>query len=149
MDTATRVDFYILPGDASSSDKFACVLTGKAVNQGQKVHIHTSSRESAVLMDDLLWTFRDISFIPHALADEMGTDTPVCIGWNGTSPDTGEILINLGPEIPEFVSSFDRVMEIVVTDAASRQQSRDRYRRYRDMGFELHSHELESDHANI
>ena len=126
------------------------MLTGKALTRGNQVHIHTNSRESAALMDDLLWTFRDISFIPHALADEtVEHDCPVAIGWNGIVPSSAEILINLGADIPAFVRSFTRVMEIVVTDAASRQQSRDRYRRYRDMGFELHSHELESDHADI
>jgi len=146
----TRVDFYILSSDKSSRDRFACALTGKALVQGQQVYIHTESRESAALMDDLLWTFRDISFIPHYLANETSEHNgPVCIGWNGISLNTGEILINIGLEIPAFSRSFTRVMEIVVTDAASRQQSRDRYRRYREMGFELHSHELESDHAYI
>lgn len=146
----TRVDFYILSSDKSSRDKFACVLTGKALVQGQQVYIHTESRESAALIDDLLWTFRDISFIPHSLAQEAAENScPVSIGWNGTTPNTGEILINLGLEIPAFVRNFTRVMEIVVTDEESRRQSRDRYRSYRDMGFKLHSHELESDHAYI
>lgn len=145
-----RVDFYILSAAESSRDKFACVLTGKALGQGHHVHIHTDTRESALLMDDLLWTFRDISFIPHALADESSrSDAPVCIGWNGTTPNTDEMLVNLGAEIPAFVRSFTRVMEIVVTDAAAREQSRERYRRYRDMGFEMHNHELESDHEYI
>lgn len=146
----TRVDFYILSSDKSSRDKLACALTGKALAQGQQVYIHTESRESAALMDDLLWTFRDISFIPHTLANEAAEhNSQVCIGWKGITPNSSDILINLGLEIPEFIRSFTRVMEIVVTDGASRQQSRDRYRRYRDMGFELHSHELESDHAYI
>lgn len=145
-----RADFYILSAAESSRDRFACVLTGKALGQGHHVHIHTDSRESAVLMDDLLWTFRDISFIPHTLADEATVNsTPVCIGWNGMTPQTDEILVNLGADIPAFVRSFTRVMEIVVADTASRQQSRERYRRYRDMDFEMHSHELESDHAYI
>lgn len=146
----TRVDFYILAASNSSRDKFACTLAGKAVGQDLNVHIHTDDRETAVVMDDLLWTFRDISFIPHGMADKEGLDnTPVCIGWNGITPDNREVLINLGTEIPEFAGSFTRIMEIVVTDEDSRRQSRDHYRRYRDMGFEMHSHELESDNAAI
>lgn len=146
----TRVDFYILGPGNNSRDKLACALAGKAMGQGLNVHIHTDDRETAVVMDDLLWTFRDISFIPHGLADERDLNyTPVCIGWNGMNPDNREILINLGTEIPEFAGSFARVMEIVVSDDDSRSQSRDHYRRYRDMGFEMHSHELESDNATI
>ena len=146
----TRVDFYILTADESSRDRFACALTGKALCQGRQVYIHTGSRESALLLDDLLWTFRDISFIPHALADDKaGGNGPVCIGWDGDSPVSGDVLINLGTDIPASAADFSRVMEIVVTDAASRQQSRDRYRRYRELGFELHSHELESDYAKL
>ena len=146
----TRVDFYILSTDESSRDRFACALSGKAVAQGHQVYIQTGSRESAQLLDDLLWTFRDISFIPHALADDNGGEgVPVHIGWDGDSADSGDVIINLGNDIPAHAGAFSRVMEIVVTDAASRQQSRDRYRRYRELGFEMHSHELESDHANL
>lgn len=144
----TRVDFYILAPGNGSRDKFACALAGKAMGRGLDVYIHTDNRETAAVLDDLLWTFRDISFIPHELADERDLKTtPVCIGWNGRIPDSREILINLGAQIPEFAGSFSRVMEIVVTDEDSRRESRDRYRRYREMGFEIHSHELESENA--
>ena len=146
----TRVDFYILSDNTLTRDKFACMLAGKALTQGLNIHIHTDSRESAEIMDDLLWTFRDISFIPHCLVDEDPQNkVPVNIGWNGALPGKDDALINLGTGIPEFAGSFARVMEIVVADKDSRELSRTRYRGYRDLGCELHTHEIESDNADV
>ena len=45
-------------------------MTAKVRRQGLMVHIHAESRDEAVKLNDLLWTFRDISFVPHCLADE-------------------------------------------------------------------------------
>jgi len=146
----TRVDFYVLADDKINRDRFACMLTARAASQGLNIHIHTDTRDSALNIDDLMWTFRDISFIPHCLVDEAPQyNVPVNIGWNGTSPCTDDVLINLDTGIPEFAGSFTRIMEVVVPDKDSREQSRKRYRTYRDMGFDLHSHEMESDYANI
>ena len=144
-----RVDFYILQ-DQNPPEKFACDISNKLLRQGLTIHIHTDNRETAVSLDDYLWTYRDISFLPHKLVDDRDLpDTPVTIGWNGSAHTTAGVLLNLGMNIPDFAGSFARIIEIVAATDQTRAQARDRYRQYRDRGYELHNHDIEPKDANI
>lgn len=145
-----RVDFYILP-ENSIRDRFACTMASKAWKNGNIVYIHTTNKEAAVLLDDLLWTYNDISFLPHALYDEHNHENiPILIGWNEQSPDDNcQIMINLTEEIPATADKFPRIIEIVAGNKLDRQYARKRYRDYRASGFELHDHMLEDNHDSI
>lgn len=144
----TRVDFYILDKQ-SSPENFACSIVNKVFHKGMEIHIHTESRESAVRLDDYMWTFRDISFLPHVLADDSpGEATPVTIGWEGSTRPNQDVLLNLGNNIPEFAGTFARIIEIVPPENPARDQARDRYRQYRELGYELHNHEISAKDAS-
>lgn len=137
-----RVDFYIL-NDQNPAEKFTCSIASKIIRRGHNIHIHTESRETAGTLDDFLWTYRDISFVPHILADQINQQVaPITIGWNGSERGTDDVLLNLCTDVPDFAGSFARIIEIVSADGAQREQARKRYRRYRDMGFELHNHDI-------
>ncbi len=143
----TQVDFYILP-DHKLPERFACDLAEKARKQGLQIYIHTESKQAADRLNDLLWTHKDISFLPHDLIDVNDLDgTPITIGWVGSEPGTDEVLINLSSHVPEFAKSFTRIIEIVAGQEPIRNQARERYRHYRDQNFDLHSHNLESNNA--
>ncbi|MDZ7735281.1 MAG: DNA polymerase III subunit chi [Gammaproteobacteria bacterium] len=136
-----RVDFYILPEQGDQDRRrFACALTQKAWKAGNRVCLLVGDREQAGELDNLLWTFRDISFVPHALADSQEAATvPVIIGWedsgdNRDSTASAEVLINLAGRIPSATSKFDRIAEIVGGSAGERQSARDLYREYRSQG---------------
>jgi DNA polymerase III subunit chi len=140
----SRVDFYILP-EGAGTERFACSIAKKAWTSGHRVHIHTQSEETAKNMDDLLWTFRDISFVPHELYN--GTDdenTPVTIGFGKSFPAQSQVVINLDLDIPEFVSNFDRIVEIVGGDETNKQYARQRYKKYKGGDFETHDHKIDS-----
>lgn len=139
----TRADFYIL-GNSTDRARFACTLANKAWKQGHHLHILASGRDEAVALDDLLWTFQDISFLPHVLAD--GTDAgtvPVTIGWPGQPAPGEDVLINLTADIPASAASYRRIAEIVADDETLRRQARQRFKQYRDMGFDMHTHTLD------
>jgi DNA polymerase-3 subunit chi len=141
-----RVDFYVLP-ENSSTERFACTVANKAWQQGHAVYIQTSSREIAGTMDDLLWTFNDISFLPHAVADTGANPVErVVIGWQDQPPGNYEVLINLTAGISPRAERFARIVEIVSGDDRQKDQARKRYKVYRERGFELHNHTLDSDH---
>lgn len=140
-----RVDFYVLP-ETSPAERFACTIANKAWQQGHTVYIATLSREAAEVMDDLLWTFQDISFLPHALAQtDVPPAEPVVIGWNGRLPGEYEVLINLTADIPDGVENFARIVEIVAGSHERRELARKRYRAYRARGYEMHDHTLEAE----
>jgi len=144
----TRVDFYVLKaGTPQHRAVFACRLAEKAHGQGFGIYIHTGSAAETSRIDELLWTFRDGSFLPHLTVEEAErTDpemrTPVLLG-HGQSPGAQDgLLINLAGEVPTFFSRFQRVAEIVSGDDADRQGARDRFRFYRDRGYELKTHNI-------
>ncbi len=95
-------------------------------------------------MDDLLWSFRGGSFIPHARLGAGETrGEAVLIGHDPEGdPDETDLLINLSEEIPMFFSRFKRVAEVVSEDEDSRTSGRARFRFYRDRGYDLHTHQL-------
>ncbi len=140
-----RVDFYILArGDERARQMLACKLAEKAWRLDHSVYIHTPSRADAERLDELLWTFRDGSFVPHGLAgrDDGTEDSPIVIGSGEGTAVTRDLLINLCDEIPPFAEGFPRVAELVTSDENSRQLSRRRYAEYRDKGHELNTHNL-------
>ena len=141
----SRVDFYILQG-TKTQDRFACDIAGKAWQNGNNVYIHTASRDAAMTLDDLLWTFNDISFIPHAVI-EAGSqpDVPVMIGWNGDPPGNSTVMINLTGDIPAFAGKFAIIVEVVAGSDEEKDLARQRYRGYRDGGHEMYNHTIEND----
>jgi DNA polymerase-3 subunit chi len=143
----SRIDFYVLPGDDPHDRRLlACRLTEKADRLGLKVYIHTASEEEDGIMDDLLWTFRQGSFIPHALTapQDQRQDIAVVIGHTAPPEDIRDLLINLGREIPAFFGRFERVAELVDQDATLRREGRRRYRAYKDQGHILDTHHLDA-----
>ena len=141
----SRVDFYILASAGEPSrHKFACRLAEKAYRLKNTVHIHTSNRQQAEVLDELLWTFRDGSFVPHEVLGVPGRSTgaPVTIGFEETGIGAQDLLINLTDEIPDMASSFPRVAELVTSDEQSRQSSRKRFVHYRELGAELETHNI-------
>jgi DNA polymerase-3 subunit chi len=140
----TRIDFYILQnGGAGDHEAVSCRLVEKAYKLGMNVYIHTDSTEQARRIDELLWSFRAGSFLPHALhPPKDDDDVPVRIGSGDQPWDCAQVLINLSATVPLFFSRFERVVEVVVPGETGKAQGRDRYRFYRDRGYPLQSHNL-------
>ncbi len=88
-----------------------------------------------------MWTFRDVSFVPHALT---GTDDEVSIHIGHGAPPAGfaDLLINTATDVPSFYDAFERVAEIVAGDEASKKRGRRRFKHYRDQGIEPETHEI-------
>jgi DNA polymerase-3 subunit chi len=144
----TRVDFYVLDDNGEQArEQFACRLVEKAVRLRHRVFVHTPSPGDAQQLDRLLWTFSDGSFVPHVLdaADlepALAEATPVRVGSGAEPAAEAELLVNLDAGVPAFFSRFDRVAEIVAGDETRRGQARERFRFYRDRGYEIETHQL-------
>ena len=140
-----KVDFYVLnaSGDVARS-RFACRLAEKAFKLRNTVHIQTTDRARAAQLDELLWTFRDGSFVPHEIVDGGAPtpDVPVTIGFTPDCPRSRDLLINLTDVIPPAAADYPRVAEIVTTDEDVRQRSRQHFVDYRNNGHTLDTHKL-------
>jgi DNA polymerase-3 subunit chi len=141
-----NIDFYILEtATAQQALLFTCKLVEK--HPDEPIYLHTSSQQEAERLDALLWTYKDDSFIPHALYDPAATHPPrVQIGH--TSPTTGHLLINLTQEIPAFYQQFPRMIEIVFSDPHVQQLARERFRQYREQGCELNTYKMKTHDDN-
>jgi DNA polymerase-3 subunit chi len=143
----TQVDFYVLDSDSDDARLvLACKIVDKAMQADRHVYVHSTSDAEAQKLDELLWTFSQGSFIPHVVVrSEYGTPPlePVLIGVNQPpGPGRWDVLVNLASEVPEFFSRYERVAEVVDANAARRAQSRERYRFYRDRGYQLNTHQV-------
>jgi DNA polymerase-3 subunit chi len=136
-----RVDFYVLErADERSRFTLACKLAEKAYRLKHSVYIHAKSER----LNELLWTFRDGSFVPHGLigANAETERAPVMIGCEPGGVETRDLLINLCDEIPAFAESFPRVAELVTSEENCRLLSRKRFAEYRDKGHAIQTHKL-------
>jgi len=138
-----RIDFYVLSTKRPHGrELFACRLIEKAYKLGHQMYIHTENEAQARLMDDLLWTFRENSFIPHEKLGQVNQDTPVYIGHKTAPTQLNDILINMTREVPNELTQFSRTIELVDNDPEIRQQGRQRFRTYRDQGFQVTTHQV-------
>jgi len=148
----TQVDFYILPETSDDSRlTFACRLAGKAVQRELSVFVLAESEPDARRLDELLWTFAQNSFIPHRFAWASAATPvaePVIIGCKSRAEDgenethDWDLMINLTGEVPDEFGRYERLAEVLDADPARREHGRERYRYYRDRGYELKTHQL-------
>ena len=140
-----RVDFYLLDEpDGGGRDAVACRVAEKAWRRGHRVHVHVDSAESARRLDDVLWTWREESFVPHGTCGtgEETARAPVTIGWGSLPSFADDVLLNLDERVPDGFERFGRVAEVVAGSQASRAAGRERFRRYRDEGCDPVAHRL-------
>jgi DNA polymerase-3 subunit chi len=135
----TRIDFHVLPdGSQRQHDIYICQLVERAWREGRHVHLHCETESLQQTLDELLWTFNDISFLPHAPAGTPEAEAvAVTLGYGTARPASAEVLVNLEPEVPAFFSQFETVIETTGPDDAARSAARLRYRFYKDRGYPL------------
>lgn len=134
----TSIDFY-----THVSDRYEIVarLVAKAFAQHGSVRVLTRDAESTATLDRLLWTQPATGFLPHCRLDSrLAAETPIWIDHALEHQGPAAVLINLHDTPPPFFSRFERLVEVVGTDDAG--AARDRYRFYRERGYELRSHNL-------
>lgn len=139
-----RVDFYLLSDKQPNAQWLvACRLLEKAYLKGHRVFVYCANQQEAELLDELLWTFKDDSFIPHNLQGEGPEPPPaIHIGYDKEPRGFNDILLNASPEIPPFYNKFKRIIELVGAEEEAKEQSRRHYKEYRARGCELFTHQL-------
>ena len=136
----TQIDFYTHVEDKLRT---ACRLAAKAFSVDLRVMVCCPDADIAGRFDRLLWTTPAIGFIPHCLAsDPLASVTPIVIDYLATEPAHDQVLLNLQPERPALFSRFQRLIEIVSADDEDRRLARERFKFYRDRGYEIRTHDL-------
>ena len=141
---ATRVDFYIVSAeDETAKLQFLCRLLEKAYKQKHQIFVLCHNQAQTHELDELLWTFKDISFIPHNILGEGPEPAPpIQLGYTTIPATHRDIIIALKHHQIEEPKKYRRIIEIVANNEADKENARINYRRYRELGCQLHSHDL-------
>jgi DNA polymerase III subunit chi len=140
----SQVDFYILHGMTSALRlRFICRLSEKIWRQGQRLYIHAESETQARQLDNLLWTFRLDSFVPHELwLPDQVLSSPIQIGYDVRRHPSIPLLLNTTLHFPVFIEECERVLEPIEDTPVARELARERYRRYRTLNWDIRTHDI-------
>jgi len=140
-----QISFYLVPS-ASVEERllFACKLLEKAFRNRQACYALMDTENQGEMLDQMLWTFRAGSFIPHQMyhgkpphpanAVVIGT-LPAPQGWR-------HVLVNLSSKLPETWDEHEKILEILHDDGTTKDLGRQRYRFYQKSGFDITTHKL-------
>lgn len=138
----TDIDFYILSAQEPQQRlDFACRLVEKAYRSRCKVYIHLDNDAEAKAFDELLWNYRENSFIPHGLvgSDDLEENCPVYIGSGDQQAPHFDVLLNLATEIPATFARHKRLLEIVIQQDAVLAATRLHYKFYKERGYPINN----------
>lgn len=137
----SRIEFHF---NAPALVPYACRLLRKVQGRGLRAQVLGNPTTLAQL-DQALWTFSALDFLPHCSADAdhtirsasavLLTEQP-CLDWDR------QILVNLGESVPPDFEGFERIIDVVSIDEMHRAQGRERWKAYSRMGHELIRHDL-------
>jgi DNA polymerase III subunit chi len=140
----TAVAFHF---NVSDRRAYTCRLLRKAYRAGARVVVTGESVQLAEL-DRLLWTFEALEFIPHwrgasvdALPPRLQA-TPVLLATEHSARFGHDVLVNLGREVPQVYTQYQRVIEVVGQDTLDRDGARVRWRQYSTEGCSIERHEV-------
>ncbi len=144
-----RIDFTF---NVQNRLLIACTLIKFYYLKGHKFIIFCNE-ESIHLFNQMLWTFDDISFIPHVFSeDSLAKKTPILLTKENPNKVIYSLsldskknkfwLLNLSHECPPEYSGFSRLLEIVSINQNDRLKARERWKKYKSEDHELHAYKL-------
>lgn len=143
----SRVDFYVLTNSVTEGKlRYTCRLAHRIYTLGKSAYIQAPSEDQAQRLDDLMWTFDQSTFLPHqrqGVLHDDGPQAPITVGHEPPPEDRlADVFISLLEDVPVYADRFNRVAELVDNDPVDKQSARDRFRKYRERGFELETHHV-------
>lgn len=126
------------PGDRL---RFVCRRVQKCCEGGASVAVRLGSQEETERLDDMLWTFQDISFIPHVrfCDSQKPVIEPVVIYCAREPIDEADVLVEAaGGEPGDHFRPFCHLFDFAeVYDESLKEASRRRYKAYQQAGYSM------------
>ncbi|TNF69590.1 MAG: DNA polymerase III subunit chi [Gammaproteobacteria bacterium] len=146
-----QVDFYIL---STSTEKerliFCCRLIEKVLQSQSRLIVLCHNYQMLEALDQLLWSFKDSSFIAHLPIDEITDKTanvPVILTTDEVEINTDcHIIVKLqNKSLSQHwpLNETFRVLEIVDQDKTVLESSRNNFKDYKKRGFKIDVHKLD------
>ncbi len=139
----TEISFHL---NAPEPLAYVCRLVRKALGSGAKL-VLTGPASTLARLDQALWTFSVLDFVPHCFADapaQMLQASPVVLveaqNLGAAALPHHQVLVNVGTELPAGFESFERLIEVVA--APDVVPARQRWKHYTQRGYAPQKHEV-------
>lgn len=112
-----------------------------------RVMVYTPDAALIEQLDALLWTFSPTSFVPHCGIhddEQLIHVTPVILSDRVQSDDHFDVLLNLHHQHPPAFDRFKRLIEIAGVSHEDKLVARERYRFYKDAGYDIQHYNLDN-----
>ena len=138
--------FYIL-NKAEDLKISVCKIIKEYYKKKYKIFVSSHSNDLIDELNNLLWTFEQISFIPHCTTKNYDKNSPILLSGKDSFPETVnlkeyDVWLNLDDEIEENYTDFEIIIEIVSQNEEERMLARKRYLNYQNNNFEVKHEKL-------
>jgi DNA polymerase-3 subunit chi len=142
-----RIDFHF---NVEHRLQYACRVVRRARQADCRVLLYSRDADRLARIDTALWTFSALEFVPHVHVDSpLAARTPVLLASSLDDHSGCKVLLNLDDEVPPHMPSvaerFERLIEVVSREDDDRSRARERFKAYREAGFEPQAHDRSSE----
>jgi DNA polymerase III subunit chi len=131
----TRVIFY---SNLTNKQDALLALVQQALVKKHSVTVMVENEQQAKAYENALWQKNKVSFLPNVLASDLLADkTPIVLDWQENQLCQDDILINLSSKQLTAFSRFRQLIELVSIEESDKVLARQRYKFYRDRGYEM------------
>lgn len=110
---------YFIEARINGKHRLLCRIVEHFYDKGKKVQMIAHSDQMAQVLDKVLWSFSQDTFIPHKIATSKESNSltePVIITVGEDKLDNYEILIYDEMVNLEFANNYSHIIHFVVTD---------------------------------
>ncbi|WP_425666102.1 DNA polymerase III subunit chi [Vibrio tubiashii] len=141
--------FYIINPDSPQAEAkgfglYVLFLAHHFAKQGAKVYLNCNDKSHAEQIAEFFWQVDAKQFVAHNLVGEgprYGTN--IEIGYQGVKPSWNrQLVINLAENETTFANKFAEVVDFVPCEEKAKQLARERYKIYRQAGYQLQTIEI-------
>jgi len=105
----TEILFYHL--ETQPLERVLPVLVEKSLERGWKVVVEVGSEARAEIIDGVLWTWRDDSFLPHARAGgDADALQPILITTQPHNPNGADVRFFVDRAVPQSGEGYQRIV---------------------------------------
>jgi len=147
MRTAT---FYIINKESPQAtvagfEEYIVFLAQHFARQGAKVYLNCQDKPHAEQLAEAFWQVDADNFMAHNLVGEGPKyATNIEIGHEGVKPNWNrQLVINLAENETTFANKFAQVVDFVPCEEKAKQLARERYKIYRQAGYQLQTIEIQ------
>tara|TARA_B100001013_G_scaffold241313_1_gene148967 strand:+ start:259 stop:693 length:435 start_codon:yes stop_codon:yes gene_type:complete len=138
--------FYIL-NKAEDLKISVCKIIKEYYKKKYKIFVSSRSNDLVNELNNLLWTFEQISFIPHCTIKNYDKNSPILLSGKDSFPEKVnlkqyDVWLNLDDEMEENYTDFEIIIEIVSQNEEERMLSRKRYLNYQNNNFKVKHEKL-------